>query len=143
MISVWGGTEEFILNSVQIMQNKAAKCILKSFELYTPTRTILKQCGWLSVRQLSFYHSVLQIWKAQNSQTPEHIHSKLITTNTRSSSVGNLKIPATETALASKSFLIRSISCWNTTPPEIRECRTLQTLKKQLKDYIARNIPIV
>ena len=143
MISVWGGTEEFILNSVQVMQNKAAKCILKSFELYTPTRTILKQCGWLSVRQLSFYHSVLQIWKAQNSQTPEHIHSKLITTNTRSSSVGNLKIPATETALASKSFLIRSISCWNTTPPEIRECRTLQTLKKKLKDYIARNIPIV
>ena len=58
-ISLWGGTEEYLLNSLQIIQNKAARCVARRGK-YTPVVELLKHCGWLSVRQLVLYHSVHQ-----------------------------------------------------------------------------------
>ena len=36
MISVWGGTEKYIVRAVQVMQNKAARCVTKQ-SWFTPT----------------------------------------------------------------------------------------------------------
>ena len=66
MISVWGGTESYLIRAVQVMQNKAARCITKK-SWYTPTRVLLQQCNWLSVKQLIFYHTVLQVWRLKTS----------------------------------------------------------------------------
>ena len=142
MIVIWGGTEDYIIRSAQVMQNKAAKLVTRTFDLYTPTRVLLKQCGWLSVRQLIFYHSVLQIWKTRRSLKPWHIHSNLIESRTRSANIGNLKIPVTTTALAAKSFMVRAPNFWNETPPEIRACESLNTFKKNLKKFIILKVPI-
>ena len=59
-ISLWGGTEEYLLNSLQVVLNKAARFVAKRGK-FTPVADLLRQCGWLSVRQLVFYHSVVQI----------------------------------------------------------------------------------
>ena len=142
MIAIWGGTEDYIIRSVQVMQNKAAKAVTRTVDLYTPTRVLLRQCGWLSVRQLIFYHSVLQIWKTRQSKKPWHIHSNLNETRTRSASKGNLKIPATSTALAAKSFMVRAPKFWNETPTEIRAINNLDTFKKKLKQFIIQKVPI-
>ena len=29
MVAVWGGTEEYVIRAVQVMQNKAARCVTK------------------------------------------------------------------------------------------------------------------
>ena len=75
-ISLWGGTEEYLLNSLQIIQNKAARCVARRGK-YTPVVELLKQCGWLSVRQLVLYHSVVLIYKTLMTTYPKYIHSKL------------------------------------------------------------------
>ena len=142
MIVIWGGTEDYIIRSAQVMQNKAAKLVTRTFDLYTPTRVLLRQCGWLSVRQLIFSHSVLQIWKTGRSLKQWHIHSNLIESRTRSASIGNLRIPVTTTALAAKSFMVRAPNFWNETPPEIRACESLNTFKKNLKEFIILKVPI-
>ena len=142
MIQVWSGTEEYVLNSLQLMQNKAAKLVTRTVELYTPTRIILNQCGWLSVRQLGFFHSVLLLWKTIQHQEPAYLWSKLETTNTRSGAQGNLKIYPHRSTLASKAFFTRASLHWNAIPPDIRNITSIQTFKKHLKDYVKKNIPI-
>ena len=143
MIVIWGGTEDYIIRSAQVMQNKAAKLVTRTFDLYTPT-TSASEAMWMSdsVRQLIFYHSVLQIWKTRRSLKPWHIHSNLIESRTRSANIGNLKIPVTTTALAAKSFMVRAPNFWNETPPEIRACESLNTFKKNLKEFIILKVPI-
>ena len=142
MIAVWGGTEEYILNCVQVMQNKAARCVTKTNDFYTPTSELLDQCGWLSVRQLVFYHTVLQLWKTMRTKRPAHIYSQMELTRTRSASTGNLKIPSRKTTLATKSFIVRAPKYWNEIPSEIRECDTLNQFKSKLKKYIKQHVPV-
>ena len=75
-IGLWGGTEEFLLNSLQIVQNRAARSVARR-GIYTPVVELLRQCGWLSVRQLVFYHSVILIFKTLQTGYPKYIYNKL------------------------------------------------------------------
>ena len=68
-ISLLGGAEEHLLQSVQKIQNQAARVVTRR-DKYTPVRELLKQCGWLSVRQLAFYHSVMLIHKTTLTTNP-------------------------------------------------------------------------
>ena len=45
-ICLWGGTEDFLLSSLQIVQNKAARVVAKK-GIYTPLADLLRECGWL------------------------------------------------------------------------------------------------
>ena len=141
MIVVWGGTEDFVIKAVQIMQNKAARCVTK-LSWFTPIRTLLLQCNWLSIRQLIFYHSVLQVWKVTNAGLPVYIRSRMQLSITRSAEEGTLLVPRAESSMASKSFLVRSAVMWNSIPPSLRSVNNIQIFKGKLKTWIKANIDI-
>ena len=141
MISVWGGTEDYIVKAVQVMQNKAARCVTKQ-GWFTPTKRLLLQCNWLSIHQLIFFHTALQVWRVSNTKCPVYIDTKLQLSKTRSSAQGNLRVPVVERSLASKSFMVRSAVIWNQIPPDIRNCKTLGVFKKNLKQWIKVNVEI-
>ena len=141
MISVWGGTEAYLIRAVQVMQNKAARCITKKC-WYTSTRTLLTQCNWLSIKQLIFYHTVLQVWKVRLAGVPSYINSKLQAAVTRSAEEGTLRVPIVERDLSSKSFLVRSAGMWNRVPPDIRNGQNLETFKRKLKGWTRENVEI-
>ena len=61
-ICLWGGTEEYLLNALQVVQNKAARFVTRR-DRYTSVQDLIRQCGWISVKQLVFYHSVILIYK--------------------------------------------------------------------------------
>ena len=42
-INIWGETEEYLLSSLQIVQNKAARCVARRGE-YTPIDELMIQC---------------------------------------------------------------------------------------------------
>ena len=46
-ISLWGGTEEYLLNSLQIVQNRAARFVTRR-DRCTPGEELLRHCGCLS-----------------------------------------------------------------------------------------------
>ena len=141
MVAAWGGTEDYIIKALQVMQNKAARTVTK-LTWYTPTRTLLQQCNWLSVKQLVHYHTALQVWRVMRTKYPVYISSKLQPSVTRSADQGNLKVPAVEYSLSEKSFMVRSAYMWNTIPPDIRNCRTIESFKKKLKGWMKLNIEI-
>ena len=60
LIQLWGGTQDYLIKALQISQNKAMRYITQR-SWFTPTRLLLKQCNWLSVRQLLCYHTIITI----------------------------------------------------------------------------------
>ena len=71
---LWG----YLLNSLQILQNRAARAVTRKF-WFTPTRVLLADCGWLSVRQLVSYLSILSAHKMVTSGKPHYMHIALST----------------------------------------------------------------
>ena len=109
LIQLWGGCEEYLLNALQVLQNRAARAVTgKSW--FTPTRLLLKQCKWLSVRQLIVYQTTLLTHKVQSSGKPSCLASRMSTAHpysTREATTGSIRygedFPGTST-LTQNSF---------------------------------------
>ena len=69
-IQIWGlNAAKTTINKVQMVQNLAMKWITGE-NLGISTRKLLDKLGWLSIFQLSIYHSVLLLWKVKNKNEP-------------------------------------------------------------------------
>ena len=55
--SVWLDCEDYLVNGLQVCQNKAARLVTK-LDRYTPTKDLMKQCGLMPVKHLLIYHSL-------------------------------------------------------------------------------------
>ena len=143
-IGLWGGTEEYLLNSLQVVQNKAARLVARRSK-YTPIVELIRQCGWLSIRQLIFYHSVIGIHKTIQTSSPKYIFSKLskeFPYNTRLAETSSVRMGSDfkcKLELTEKSYLNRATVNFNQLPTELRQIRKSETFKKQLKDWVLDN----
>ena len=144
VIQVWGGTKEYLIKMLQVLQNKAARFVTK-LDIFTSQKTLLLQCGWLSVKQLVEYHSLVMIFKAKSDKKPvfmEKAISKTFQYRTRASTSGcileNEKISSD---ISKESFLIKSTRMWNRLPPHVKQAETLQKFKWKLKGWIKENVP--
>ena len=72
LIQIWGGAQEYLIRAIQVTQNKAARMV-SGMSWYTPTSTLLRKVGWLSVRQLITYHTILTIQRSLISHKPQFI----------------------------------------------------------------------
>ena len=147
LIQLWGGAEGYLLNSLQVLQNRAARAVTgKSW--FTPTRQLLKQCRWLSVRQLVFYQTVLQVHKVLLSGKPDHLSNRFSTDHpyrTRQATGGGLRFGEefdARSGLSHGSFCYRGTVDYNRIPAYIRQARTLDTFKYKLKQWVSTNIPL-
>ena len=146
-ISLWGGTADYLISSLQIIQNKAARVVSKR-DKYTPIVELLRQCGWLSVRQLVFYHSVIQIYKTKQTSSPKYISDKLnfeFPYNTRLASSESVRMGAefkSKLALTEKSFINRATVNFNQLPTELKQMMKIEVFKKKLKQWVIQNIRI-
>ena len=147
LISVWGGCEGYLLKSLQVIQNKVARVVTK-MAWSTPTSILLSECGWLSVRQLAMYHTVVLVYKVLETGTPSYLYSMFSTDyshRTRQAQQGMIKpshstkIPRKE--LTASSFRHRAVQEYNTLPPIIREATTSSQFKLLAKKWIMLNIP--
>ena len=147
LIQLWGGAEGYLLSSLQVLQNRAARAVTgKSW--FTPTRQLLKQCRWLSVRQLVFYQTVLQVHKVLLSGKPDHLSNRFSTDHpyrTRQATGGGLRFGEefdARSGLSHGSFCYRGTVDYNRIPAYIRQARTLDTFKYKLKQWVSTNIPL-
>ena len=147
LIPLWGGTEGYLLKGLQVLQNRAARCVTK-LSWFTSTRILLNKCGWLSIRQLVFYHSALQIYKVIKSGTPLYLSQHLVTEHaypTRQAVGGGLRYTSCNSgkhSLTQNSFFGRAPRLFNQIPGEIRAAPSLPTFKRKLKAWVKANIPI-
>ena len=69
-LPLFGGLDTGDLKDLQVMQNKAAQIVTLS-----PPRAarapMFDKLGWLTVKQLIFYHTVIAVFKIRSSREPE------------------------------------------------------------------------
>ena len=147
LMPVWGGCEGYLVKALQIQQNKAARHVTARGK-YTPIKDLLHECGWLSVNQLIFFHTVLLLHKIINAGAPRtlfRMFSSDYVYNTRNKTAGKLKVQADNHPhlnLNSKSFRWRSVTCWNMLPSSLTKITGRDSFKVQFKAWIWKNIPI-
>ena len=141
------GVIEYLLQALQVVQNKAARFVSRRGK-YTPIAELLRQCGWLSVKQLVFYHSVLQIYKTILTTYPKYINSKLATQfpyNTRLAESDSVRMGSEfkcKLELTEKSFMSRATISYNKLPSELRKITKLEKFKNELKEWVQSNVKL-
>ena len=75
LIPLRGGCEKFLIKALQVVQNKAARSVTR-LGIFTPVKTLLKQCGWLSVHQLVFFHTVVLLFKKIHNLSPDYLYNR-------------------------------------------------------------------
>ena len=94
LIPLWGGCGVILRKCLQVVQNKVARVVTK-LDWSTPPQKLLHQIGWLSVNQLMYYHSVLQVFNVKQHQTPRYLNSMFSKTyryNTRQAEGGLIRL---------------------------------------------------
>ena len=75
LVQVYGNASEYLLKSLQILQNKAARVVTR-LPWGTETGLLLNQIGWLSVTQLVAFHSLILVFKIKTESKPAALRLK-------------------------------------------------------------------
>ena len=70
-LQLWSGCPNYLLNLLQILQNRSAR-LVSNKDRYTPVKELLSSCGWLSIRQLVAFHRVLLLYKVNYDRKPKY-----------------------------------------------------------------------
>ena len=134
LVQVYGNAAEFLLKFLQVIQNKAARCVTR-LRWGTETSVLLNQVGWLSVKQLIVFHSLVQLFKIKETGKPATLRLKF-----RDSFAYKTRNPKSDKS--KDAFVYKSTVLWNNLPPEIRKIQKLDKLKIELKKWVKLNTGI-
>ena len=120
----------------KLFKKKIARLVTKSdnrrnrIEMY-------EQLGWLTVAQLTAYHTLLSIHRIRKTNEPEDLALILDNENRNNKII----IPMSRLTLYRRSFIYRGISCWNTLPDNIKNIQKSGSFKRAAKKWITENMP--
>ena len=146
-ISLWGGAASYLIDILQRSQNRAARFVTKR-DKYTPVAELLKECGWLSVRQLDFLHSTVLVHKTLQTGSPKYLFNRFTEHGqfpypTRLAASETIRIgPAftSRLSITEKSFVNRGMKYYNSLPAELRKLSSLSSFKPNLRNWIQDNV---
>ena len=143
LINLWGGSQQYLLKTLYVQQMIAARVVC-GFQCHGwSNKRVLKRVGWLSVRQLIFYHTVIQAWKTLSYGIPSPLYDVLYSVhpyNTRGAVSGHIRVSQSFSG-EQMSFKGRARKFFNEVPMDIRT-GTLPTVKRKLKNWIMNNVPL-
>ena len=154
LMPVWIGCEDYLITSLQVCQNKAARLVTK-LDRYTPTEVLMRQCGWMPVHQLLVYHSLVLLHKTIKSQKPTYLYQKVYSgsglPNTRQAAKTEAEIAAAglpkqptvvdcELEVTRKSWCWASVKWYNQLPIKILSEQKPSKFKKELKEWVQNNV---
>ena len=140
LITVWGCAQQYLLKAIQTQQLTAARTVCGFQSWGWSRRKLLKRLGWMSVRQLVEFHTVLQAHKTISTGLPRPLHSSLsVEYPYRTRSAANGHIRHGESSI--KTFKHRAMVSYNKVPSEVKT-GSLQTVKRKLKQWVLQNVPL-
>ena len=128
LICLWGNTTDNQIRKAQIMQNSIARFVTGS-KRTTRTEELLKSCNWLNIKELTEYHSLVQIWKTMRWRKPEYLLGKL-----RTDSEDKLNTDNPRLQLTAGSFRWKAVEQWRMLPDSVVGQTVLPKFKKELRD---------
>ena len=134
-LPLFGGMGAGEMRELQIMQNKAAR-IVTSMPPRSSRSSMFDKLGWLTVNQLTFYHTVILVFKRRSNKEPEYLADLLRMDNRNN----RIIIPNLDLSIAQNSFSLRGAESWNLLPLSTREQPKISTFKKLAKKWILENV---
>ena len=146
VIALWGGCGLGLRKTLQVLQNRVAQVVTRK-DWTTTSKALLQQCGWLSVNQLIFYHTVLLVYKVRQSKSPNYIYrmhnSWLYPYTTRQAENGLIRVGVrAKLEVVKNSFRWRAASSFNQLPADIRTCSRVESFKRKVKTWIIEHISL-
>ena len=162
LMPLWSGCEEYLVKALQVVQNRAARTVTK-LSVFTSSRILLKTCGWMSVRQLMAFHSLVLLHKTLEHQAPAYLFKKVTAAGqfhyqTRQTATcprefsfsvqhptdnGTLRqVSGTRLGISRQGWCWRSVDMFNSLPADLRLEKKLTNFKKKLKKWVELNITI-
>ena len=131
------GLPDNLIKKLQLVQNNAAKLVLKKkkFDHVTP---LLKSLHWLPIRQRIEYKINLLTFKSLNQLAPSYLSELLVpytpSRTLRSASKGYLKEKKSRLKKSGdRAFSVSAPKLWNNLPEHVVKCKTLESFKVALK----------
>ena len=144
-IQLYGGCTQELISALQVQQNRAARTVCKS-PWGTSTKKLLDQIGWLSIKQMVAYYSLITLHKTRQTGLPKYLHHQIsqpFMFDTRVARTGGIRAARNLTkGIAQSSFIPRSIDLWNTIPAELRTDKCFKSFSCKLRVWVKNNIPI-
>ena len=147
LITVWVGAQQYLLKGLLVQQLTAARTVCGFYSRGWSKKKLLDRVGWLSIRQLIYFHTVLQAHKTISSGKPSVIHNSISTQhpyNTRRAATGHIRFGETfhgDSSLIAASFKHRAVHWYNDVPVSVRT-GSLATVKNKMKKWIKQNVPL-
>ena len=142
LINVWGGGQQYVMKALQVQQLSAARTVCGFHSWGWSKSRLLRRVGWMSVRQLIYFHTVLQAHKTLTSGVPRPLYAALATDypyQTRSASNGDIRFG--DTNRSTNTFKYRAMVWYNSVPGVVKK-GSLVSVKKKLKQWILLNVPL-
>ena len=130
MICVWGNTNITQIKRAQVVQNQAGRLVTQ-LPKKTRQKTIIDQCKWMQVTDMTEYQSLCQLWKTVRWGVPLYLRYKI-------SLLDNNKLKTAEPRLltTSQTYRWKAVEKWNELPDFIRQEVSIKRFKIQLKTWI-------
>jgi hypothetical protein len=150
LMPLWMGCEDYLVNALQVNLNKVARLVTK-LDIYTPTKVLMQQCGWMPVRQLMIYHSLVLLYKVLKHQSPSYLYQKVTSGseqyNTRQAAETTAALAAVgitlqpsvdicELELSRSSWCWASVKWYRKLPPSLQAESKLNKFKTALKSWV-------
>ena len=110
-IPLWGGATKREIEDLQVIQNSAARLVLK-LQRGSSRKEMFRALQWLTLHQLIVYYRIMAVYNIRSNQEPEYLFKKLSNDNIR----GNIIIPNTNLSILKKSFIFAGSELWNSIP---------------------------
>ena len=154
VLPLCGGAPEFMLTSVQRKMNEAMRVVTRRrWEVLgrrlTSTAELLKQCNYLSVRQMVFYHSVAMVHKVLVHQAPVHLYNILcraLDSGVRhqygTRAAGRREVAPARLAAANTSWRWRAAAQYAALPAKLRSEGSLPAFLSGLRQHTLDHVEI-
>jgi len=124
-----------MIDKLQKLQNRAMRFILKK-RFDTPTREMLNELKWLSVKQKIFYFTMIFIFNIKQNNLPNYLSSQLMynhdihSINTRNRN--DFRLPFFRNECDQQNLFYKGLKNYNQLPREIKNCNILREFKNKL-----------
>ena len=134
---VWDGCSVQNINSVQRIQNEAAR-IVTGLTRSVSLKNLYRGCGWVTLEERRKQQKLIFMYRSVNGLVPTYISDitpPLVheTTDYPLRNQNNITIPFYRTEISRRSCIPSSITLWNALDEELRASPSLASFKYQLK----------
>ncbi|KAJ4443440.1 hypothetical protein ANN_05109 [Periplaneta americana] len=132
------------IDSAQKLQRVHNACVrfICNVRYYDHISPSFKKLSWLRLHERRNLHLLSLLYRIMHSSSPYYLFARFHTLsryhniNTRSQRDNTLEIPLHASSLYSSSFTVATSRHWNSLPPEVKGCRTLNSFKSKLENYL-------